>query len=167
MLGIVVGREKLEAENVIGIWGAAGSGKSFLLSKTAFQLSTQMGSQKRCMYVDEKMAEYFEEDINFYLKTFTVLADEQENPVLVIDNLEVIRENSEEFYEVLKQRVNTGAWSLVYASGEMITDFTIENNVILHTFRDRNTFLVDVINPAVNGMENITVPSYEERKQGA
>lgn len=116
------------------------------------------------MYVDEKMAEYFEEDINFYLKTFTVLADEQENPVLVIDNLEVIRKNSEEFYEVLKERVNTGAWSLVYASGEMITDFTIENNVILHTFRDRDTFLVDVINPAVNGMENITVPSYEERK---
>lgn len=165
MLAITVGREMLEAENVIGIWGAAGSGKSFLLSKTAFQLSTQMGPEKRCMYVDEKMAEYFEEDINLYLKTFTVLADEQEAPVLVIDNLEVIRQNSEEFYEVLKERVNTGAWSLVYASRDMITDFDIEKNVVLYTFRDRDTFLVNVINPAVNGMEDITVPSYEERKE--
>lgn len=164
MLNTKIGKNVLEADHVIGIWGAAGSGKSFLLSKIEFQLSTQMGPEKRCMYVDEKMAEYFEEDINLYLKTFTVLADEQENPVLVIDNLEVIKENSKEFYEVLKERVNTGAWSLVYASRGMITDFDIEKNVILHTFRDRDTFLVNVINPSVNGMENITMPSYEERK---
>lgn len=164
MLNTKIGKNVLEADHVIGIWGAAGSGKSFLLSKIEFQLSAQMGLEKRCMYVDEKMAEYFEEDINLYLKTFTVLADEQETPVLVIDNLEVIKENSKEFYEVLKERVNTGAWSLAYASRGMITDFDIEKNVILHTFRDRDTFLVNVINPSVNGMENITMPSYEERK---
>lgn len=167
MLNIKIGKNELEAENIIAIWGAEKSGKSFLLSKTAFQLTTQMGQQKRCMYVDEKMAEYFEEDMGFYLRTFTVLADEQESPVLVIDNLETLKESCQEFYTILKDRVHKRAWNLVYASSAMITDFNVDKNIILHTFRERNMFMADIINPAVNRMEDITVLRMEERKQGA
>lgn len=167
MLNIKIGKNVLEAENIIAIWGAEKSGKSFLLSKTAFQICTKMGKEKRCMYVDERMAEYFEEDINFYLRTFTVLADEQESPVLVIDNLETLKERCEEFYEILKKRVHTRTWNLIYASNVMITDFNVEKNVVLHTFRESDIFMVDIINPAVNRMEDVTVLRIEERKQGA
>lgn len=163
VLTVTIGKKCLEAENIIGIWGDIESGKSYVLSKTVFQLLSGGQKERKCLHLDERMAAYFGKGMKEYLKNITSLADEKFSPVLVIDNLETIKEKYAEFYNILKERINNGVWDLIYASNEMITDFKVDKNIILYTFREQNLYLVNIVSPPVNGIEDLTVTGFEGR----
>ena len=157
MLNISVGKQNLEANNIVGICGDTGTGKSFLLSQIAYGLS--LSTYMRFLLVDGViMTSIKGETKGKYIQAMAVLADEYP-VILLIDSLELLKECDQKFYETVRDNANAGKWNLIYTSQERAMDFNWNNNILLHTMKDAGIYKTEIIFPTEHMVENVTVSS--------
>lgn len=159
MLKINIGKQELEANNVVGIYGETGTGKSYLMAQIAYRMSMN----DFCMSVlplDYVMMQSITEEIkDKYTQAITSLADKYP-VILLVDSMELLQDSDPQFYEILKIRVNAGKWNVIYTSQEKNKDLNFDNNVLIHTKKTGGIFQAEIKVPKRIETEKINVASF-------
>jgi hypothetical protein len=156
MLKISIGKQKLEANNIVGIHGDPGTGKSCLMVQIQHRLSL-VGIVP--VLLDGEMMNFLtDETKKGYIQAITALANDRQ-VILLIDSLELLKESDMSFYETLVGKANKGEWNVIYTSQEPAEDFNWDNSILLHTTYNSG-FVVEIILPAGYGEVDVTVPSF-------
>jgi chromosomal replication initiation ATPase DnaA len=156
MLKINIGKHKLEANNIVGIHGNPGTGKSCLMVQIQHRLS--LAGIVPVLLDGELMNFLTDETKKGYIQAITALAN-QCHIILLIDSLELLKNSDMSFYNTLVDKANKGEWNIIYTSQEPAEDFNWNNSILLHTTYNSG-FVVEVILPAGYGVVDVTVSSF-------
>lgn len=159
MLEINIGKQKLEANNIVGIYGDTGTGKSCLMAQITYRLSMDFLGLKPLLLDGVMLSALTEDTKNTYIQAITDLANEYP-VILFIDGLELLKESDISFYETLTDKANKGEWKLIYTSQEAAEDFYWDNSILLYTTKNDDRYHAEIVLPAGYGVEDVTVPSF-------
>lgn len=159
MLKISIGKQKLEANNIVGIHGDTGTGKSCLMAQISYRLTMDFLEMKPLLLDGVMMNSLSDETKNSYIKVIIALANEFP-VILLVDSLELLKESDMSFYENLVDKSNKGEWNLIYTSQEPAEDFNWDSSVLLHTTKNAGRYQAEIVLPAGYGVEDVTVPSF-------
>ncbi|RKD32041.1 hypothetical protein [Lacrimispora algidixylanolytica] len=159
MLEISIGKQKLEANNIVGIHGDTGTGKSCLMAQISYCLTMDFLGMRPLLLDGVMMNSLTDDTKNSYIQAITALANE--HPViLLVDSLELLKESDMSFYETLVDKSNKGEWNLIYTSQEPAEDFNWDNSILLHTTKNAGRYQDEIVLPTGYGAEDVTVPSF-------
>lgn len=159
MLEINIGKQKLEAKNIVGIHGDTGTGKSCLMAQIAYRSSMDFLGRRPLLLDGVMMNSLTDETKKGYVQAITALANEYP-VILLIDSLELLKESDMDFYETLTDKANKGDWKLIYTTQEPAEELHWDNSILLHTTKNAGRYFAEIVLPAGYGEEDVTVPSF-------
>lgn len=158
MLEICIGKQELKANNIVGIYGDTGTGKSYLMAQITYRLSMKDFCIRFLLLDGVMMQSLTRETKDKYIQAITSLADEYP-AILIVDSLELLKDSTSEFYKTIKHRVNAGKWKIIYTSQEINDDFNYDNNILIRT-TNVDGYKAEIVLPVGSGTENIKVASF-------